>query len=236
MIKSLKFIQKLKVLRPILNGMELDKNGMPIIKANNIDFDDILELRTTHYSNLKYAKSKSKTLLNGFCNDDVLERFWNNPLKYVVAFFEFLRIGSPDFSIYPGMSRYEIEHNVFKNRWLGALWQLYGIKVIPTIGWGDKTTYDICFSGVEPGSMVIISTIGCQKNTDIFIEGYHEMMKRINPPLVIVIGKIMDGMYGKILCFDYIDTFVSKSNSNQLSFFNNNEIISIEKGGVSCGK
>lgn len=42
------------------------------------------------------------------------------------------------------------------------------------------------FGGSINGSIPIISTLGCQNNTDDFLAGFNEMKARINPPLVVV--------------------------------------------------
>ena len=69
------------------------------------------------------------------------------------------------------MNYNEIRHNVYKNKWLGKTWQNYGCKVIPTIQWCTPSTYDICFGGIEKGSAVIVSTLGCTSNPVDFLMG-----------------------------------------------------------------
>ena len=39
--------------------------------------------------------------------------------------------------------------SVFKNRWCGAYWQSKGLKVIPTVSWGDERSFDFCFMFVD---------------------------------------------------------------------------------------
>ena len=77
-------------------------------------------------------------------------------------------------------------------------------------------TYDICFSGIEKGSIVIVSTIGCQEQTEAFINGFEEMKYRINPPLIIVIGDMIDGMTGDFINFRYDECFNPSSKYDQL--------------------
>ncbi len=170
-----------------------------------------------------------------FNYDNVLIGLWNNPYKHVLRFKNYLAIATPDFSIYPGMNKYDIEHNVYKNRWLGCTWQNLGIKVIPTISWGDESTYDVVFKGVEKGAVVMISTLGCLKNKDFFLKGYNEMMKRIAPQLVIVVGKLIKGMTGNIIPFDYTDTFSKKEEYEQLKLFEMDRMLKIDTGEVING-
>ncbi len=35
-------------------------------------------------------------------------------------------------------------YNVFRNRWCGAYWASQGLRVVPTVNWGDETTFDFC--------------------------------------------------------------------------------------------
>ena len=45
-------------------------------------------------------------------------------------------------------------YNVFRNRWCGAYWASKGLRVIPTVNWGDESSFDFCFEGIEKGSVV----------------------------------------------------------------------------------
>lgn len=33
-----------------------------------------------------------------------------------------------------------------------------GLRVVPTVNWGTKESFDFCFSGIEKGSIVAVST------------------------------------------------------------------------------
>ncbi len=128
------------------------------------------------------------------------------------------------------MNRYELEHNVFKSRWLGSLWQHMGVNVIPTISWGEPSTYDICFKGIEKGGCVAISTIGVMKNYDTFCKGYIELKKRINPSLIIVLGKMLPCMEGDILLYELKETFNPRKDDAKLTLFDMNNYIEVKKG------
>ena len=104
------------------------------------------------------------------------------------------------------------------SRWLGRTWQNYGYKVIPTVAWALPDTYDLCFEGIEYGSVVAISTLGCHSNIDAFLMGFKQMMARINPSLIIVYGDMIKGMFGTFIGFKYVDGFNRKY--EQISLFN----------------
>ena len=125
--------------------------------------------------------------------------------------------------------RLQIANSVYMNRWLGCIWQYAGIKVIPTFTWANEDTYDICFSGIEKGSIVAISTIGCINDIESYLKGFNEMKKRLNPSLIIVKGKIIKGMSGKFINLDFSDTFNVSKNYEQLSFSTINRIYEIKE-------
>ena len=172
-------------------------------------------------------------LVNNY--DDVLEALWRNPFKYIAVFDGVLAVASPDYSVYPEMSIKQIENNIFKSRWLGSLWQRYGIKVIPTVSWAKPDTYDICFSGLQKNMVVIISTLGVSKNVEMFIEGFNEMKRRIEPSLIIVVGKLFDEMYGEFLIFSLDETFSQRIKGKQVTLFEMYHYVKRDKGGVFYG-
>lgn len=92
------------------------------------------------------------------------------------------------------MPQMMIMFNVYRNRFIGAFWQSNGINVIPTISWANSDTYFICFSGVEKGSIVAISTLSAKTSTKLFMKGYKEMLRTIKPRKIICYGEYIDGM------------------------------------------
>ena len=141
----------------------------------------------------------------------------------------FLLVQTPDFSTYINMNRKEIEHNVFKARWMGAWAQYFHYRLLITAVWGGPETYDLCFSGIPYGVPVVISTVGCLKCKDSFLQGFNEMKKRINPSLIIVRGPLIEGMTGNFIFVDFKDTFNINQDVEQLTLFNLSKIITIKE-------
>ena len=48
-------------------------------------------------------------------------------------------------------------YNVFRNRWCGAYFASKGMRVVPTVSWGEENTFDFCFMGIPKGSTVAVS-------------------------------------------------------------------------------
>lgn len=216
MIKGLTEFEKYKVIRPVFGDCDYDAIHMPIVKKIKTDSLDWEHLKVIGVQNVSEKTSDKNTLVLMFNYDKRLMSLWNDPLKKIGLFQGYAAVGTPDFSIYPTMDPNEIRHNVFMSRWLGVTWQTHNCLTIPTIGWALPDTYDICFSGVERGASVIISTLGCREHEDVFLSGFNEMKCRIDPPLIIVFGDMIDGMTGTFLNFKYEECFCRKNKYEQL--------------------
>lgn len=138
-----------------------------------------------------------------YIDDYRMEGLYYNPTKSIHRLGQYKFLISPDYSLYSDMPRAIQLFNVFKSRWCGAYWQKLGFNVIPNVGWGDASTYEFCFDGIEKGSIVAVGTIGCRRSKLAFMRGYNEMLKRIEPSAIICFGKPFDEMQGNIIHVDY---------------------------------
>ena len=143
-----------------------------------------------------YASSETRRADKGahfFLVDYLFERTWNDPDRYTKLLSEFSCVLAPDFSTYRDMPMAMQLYNHYRKHWLGAYWQMHGLRVIPTISWSDERSYDWCFAGEPIGGVVAVSSVGCLKNKDatrLFLQGYEEMMRRLDPSFVIFYGKV----------------------------------------------
>ena len=140
-----------------------------------------------------YAKtSKDKNVgIHFYLDDYQFERIWNSPNDYIDILSQYDCILSPDFSLYMDMPISMKIWNIYRSRLIGQYYQRLGIKVIPTISWAEKESYDFCFAGIPKGSIVSISTIGVKKNKKalkIWEDGVSEMIKRIEPSTILIYG------------------------------------------------
>ena len=111
--------------------------------------------------------------------------------QYIPALAEFDGVISPDYSLYwraplpVGMA------NTYGSRAIGHYLQRQGIPVIPNVRWGDESTFDYCFRGIEPDSMVAIGSVGCMRSRSsqqMFAMGLAEMFRQIHPSRVVLYG------------------------------------------------
>lgn len=236
MIHGLSEEEKFELIHPLPQATLYEVDGMPIIRREIIPFSHFDGIEVISYHNLKTNSPNNKYLALMFKNDkDGLNVLWNHPFKKLGIFSSCYAISTPDYSIQPGMNPIDIKHNIYKARWLGVFWQSYGIKVFPAVSWWGEDTFDICFSGIEEGSIVVLSTIGVKNHFDIFIRGYREMINRLKPILIIVYGDVLDGMYGTFVNYKYEDAFAPRTTKYiQPLLFKSSRIFSV-KGGVICG-
>ncbi len=168
---------------------------MPIIENDGFIPKDL--------TGFNYAKSleNKNTGIHFFVDDYQFERVWNYPEKYVDILSEYDCILSPDFSLYMDMPMPMKIWNIYRSRQIGAYYQSQGIKVIPTISWAEPETFEFCFQGIPKGSIVAISTVGVKEDAtalEIWTDGVTEMIKQIEPSVILIYGGKLDYDYGDI--------------------------------------
>ena len=147
------------------------------------DFDDLLLIGfdKTHLEDQNHLDR----MVHFFLYDYRFERVWKNPDNDIEKLSRYRAVLSPDFSMYLEMAPVMQLYNVFRNRWCGAYWASKGIRVVPTVNWGDESTFDFCFEGIEKGSVVAVSTYMASEHDnrcdqkEWFMAGYNEMLRRI---------------------------------------------------------
>lgn len=177
---------------PIVKKCELDLVGVNLIGYPDIKTNDIDENkgRGIHF----------------YIDDYRMEGLYNYPERSLSRLAQYKFVITPDYSLYRDMPKAVQLFNVFRSRWCGAFWQSKGMTVIPNVSWGDSTTFEFCFDGIEEGSIVAVGTIGCKRSKLAFMRGYNEMLKRIKPSAIICFGSPFDEMEGNIIPIDYNST------------------------------
>ncbi len=148
--------------------------------------------------------------LHFFVDDYQFMRLWTHPAQYLEQLKRFQAVCTPDFSTYTDFPMAVQIYNHYRKHWLGAYWQMHGIRVIPTISWSDERSYDWCFDGEPVGGCVAVSSVGTQaspETRELFMRGYTEMMERLQPSHVIMYGTMPKGCSGNITS---IPAFTSK--------------------------
>lgn len=151
-------------------------------------------------------KHREVTGVQFFVYDHQFERVWNYPKRYADRLKEFGAVLSPDFSTYLDFPKAVQVFQHYRKHWCGAFWQLNGVTVIPTIGWGYKDSYEWCFDGEPEGGIVAVSNVGKMNNKEyrkLFMDGYNEMLVRLQPKEVLLFGHIFDDYKGPVHYIKY---------------------------------
>ena len=93
-------------------------------------------------------------------------------------------------------------YNHYRKHWLGAYYQLQGVKVIPTLCWSNTESFEWCFDGEPSNSTVAVSSVGTQedkKSKMLFLAGYEKMLEKLKPEKIIFYGNIPDECKGDII-------------------------------------
>jgi hypothetical protein len=195
-------------LRNQFNGT--GKFQIPQIPKFIADNDDFTELKLIGYDKISTSPEHyGGRMVHFFLYDYKFEKVWSAPDKDLDLLKQYRAVLSPDFSMYTDMPEAIQLYNTFRNRWCGAYYADKGIRVIPTVNWGNENTFDFCFEGVAKGSVVAVSTYMVSESPhrkaqkEFFLKGYNEMLKRIEPEKIICYHTPFEEMQGDIIFIDY---------------------------------
>lgn len=161
--------------------------GIPQIRA-------VHECDVENWISFNYAKGCEEPEEHGvhfFIDDYQFMRTWTSPDVYMKMMRKFKAVMTPDFSTYTDFPKAVQIYNHYRKHWIGAYWQANGVYVIPTISWAAEDSYTWCFDGEPVGGIVAVSTVGTQINpaaARLFMKGYREMIRRLQPEKVIIYG------------------------------------------------
>ena len=201
---------------PLFLRNQFEQSGtfeIPVIRKEKVNLEN---LELIGYD--KLSSGKDNQIVHFFLDDYKFEVLWNNPEPRVERLSAFKAVLSPQFSIYTEMPLAIQIYNTFRSRWCGAYLQSKGITVIPSVVWGEPDTFWFCFDGIEKNSIVAVSTVGVRNEKDLFMSGYKELLRRIEPSTILCYGKPFDEMEGNVLYISYEETnnYGSKEYRDQL--------------------
>lgn len=172
------------------------KYEIPIIKKQEIDVNKIKIL--SYVNTKKEDKENKDKTIHFFTYDWFFDEVYEKADKELEKLRQYYCLLSPDFSLFTNMPIALQIESVFKNRWCGAYWQSKGLRVIPTISWGDERSFEFCFDGIEEGSVVAVCTYYRENCEEEFMLGYNEMMRRIKPSMVLCYDEPFKAMTGNL--------------------------------------
>ena len=183
---------------------------IPLIPKAEFEPGEFEDLRVIGFDRTKWDDTVHLgRMVHFFLYDYKFERVWNKPDHDLEKLKRYRAVFSPDFSMYLEMNPVMQLYNTFRNRWCGANFAAHGMRVIPTVSWGDENTFDFCFEGIEKGGTVAVSTYmvsahdGRADQKDFFLKGYDEMLRRIEPERILCYNTPFPEMQGNIVFLDY---------------------------------
>lgn len=186
------------------------KFKIPIIPKGDFSDDDFRDLLLIGFDRTNLENNNHlDRMVHFFLYDYKFERVWKNPDNDIERLKRYRAVLSPDFSMYQEMNPTMQLYNTFRNRWCGAHFASKGIRVVPTVSWGDENTFDFCFKGIPKGSTVAVSTYMVSEHgnhadqKDFFLKGYREMLRQVEPERIICYNHPFPEMEGNIVFVDY---------------------------------
>lgn len=162
----------------------------PVIEPTQFDNAEFIG-----FNYARSAKNPEDKAVHFFLDDYQFNRVWTDPDRYIPMLQRFKYVLTPDFSLYTDFPKALQIYNHYRKHWLGAYWQMQGINIIPTICWSDQKSFEWCFDGEPTQSVVAVSSVGTQNNKEkkrCFLDGYHEMVERLQPTQIIFYGRVPD--------------------------------------------
>lgn len=163
---------------------------IPIIPAPALD---TLPTTSRAYDKRQQASIPAETLLHGFIADKKLRTHLRDPRPWVTRFDPFWGVIAPDCSIWLDEPKDRKVFSVRMSRAVGVFHASRGIRVVPSLRWGDHRDFAFAFLGVEFGSAVAISNHGIWRDPVLrqgFVSGLPELVEQITPEVVFLHGTL----------------------------------------------
>ncbi len=157
----------------------------------------------------KRARSLEKKDFVCFYEHDInFREILTNTEDYVEELKQYPGIITPDCSLYIDAPLSVQIADIYLNRAIGHYLQKQGLYVIPNIRWGDERTYTsdllgekVAFQGVDKHGIVSVGTYGQIQTAEskrFFREGLEEMLKDLEPEIVLVYGAMPEKIFADL--------------------------------------
>ena len=175
--------------------------GFPNIPATQITGDKMIR-----FCDWKEIDDPENYIAHFYYDDYKFISAWREPDKYIDRLRRFKAVVAPDFSLYTDFPITLQILSCYRRQWCAAYWESMGIDVIPDVVWGEKKSFEFCFDGIPKHSTVAVSTVGVKRDKDwnnetasLFMDGYNEMLRRLEPTTILFYGDMIEGLAGNII-------------------------------------
>lgn len=131
-----------------------------------------------------------------YTSDAKIEYVVRHFLWSITTFAKYQYVMSPDFSVYRDMPRPLQVGNLFMNKLITAIWQYYGLNVIPSVSWASMETIEEDLEGFPKHSIIGINSTGVgwdKKSKCNWIEGYRAVNDILEPSAILRYGARQKG-------------------------------------------
>ena len=153
---------------------------------------------------LPFGKARTcrnkRQYIHFYQHDKEFSRVLTATTRYIDVLKLYDGVITPDCTMMIGQSPCLQQANTYMNRAVGFYLQRQGIPVIPNVRWSDESSFEYCFLGVHPGSIVSVSTHGCirdKKQKLMFKTGLEAMLDTLSPSAVLVHGYMPEEIFGE---------------------------------------
>ena len=186
----------------LLQGATYSQNDFPIcpttathIPKQLISYREAITMHNHEFNNKNYNYKYDAFIhfwIDDFKFDGIKEGIWVKPQNLLDLASHFSGIITPDFSTYADFPNPLCIWNTYRMRALGYWIGKNGIPVINNVRWGNINTWDYCFEGIEPNSIIAIGVSASNpriiNNRPLFDAGFLELIKRLSPTDIIIYG------------------------------------------------
>lgn len=165
--------------------------------TGNLEFPIIAGTEEIPVGLIPFSKIKSSVEYEKWIHfyeyDQIIERLWNYPDKYLPYLKNFKGVILPDFSLFEDMPLIMQIYNIFRSRMVGCWLQDNGINVIVNIRFGDYRTYKTCCIGAPKNSTIAIGSHGSMKvreSREILENGLFYVFDNLQPKNLVVYGTV----------------------------------------------
>lgn len=192
-------------------GAELvGRYGFPQLPVCNLNLSGAVAVP---FNLARKEKNPRKAVCHFFIDDYQFECYWNNPEKYRGILENFRYICTPDFSLYDDMPLALKIWQTYRSRAIAWMMHDTHLPIIPTVSWGSPDTWEYCFDGLPTGGTLAVSTNGCFRGDGraCFVAGYQEMIRRLRPDKMVVVGYLMPEIDAAPVSVVYLESYLQQS-------------------------
>lgn len=159
--------------------------------------NDKLDITKTYlclYGQHKIEETAKNNIIGFFVDDERFGKIWNDAVDVLEKFKKISpkALITPNFSIWADEPLPYSLMAWYKTQWCGRYWQEAGFKIIPSLNWGTKKTYDFCFLGLPKDIPVVAiqcRNIKTKQEKNQFLDGLLKAKEIINFKKLYCYGK-----------------------------------------------